>query len=265
MKITMLGTGHAMVNNCFNTCFIMEDNGKAMLVDTGGGYEILPRIGRAGYRLEEIHDIFISHKHTDHITGISWILRSFISRSRKNPDTLLRIYGNSDVMKYVSTLAELQFEESVTSLLGRNLFFITVEDKQKADILDNEVTFFDAHARKVPQYGFIMKDHNDDRYVFCGDEPLAEENFPLAEGCKLLMHEAFCMERDAGIFNPHKIKHSTVTDACQTAKRIMAENILIYHTEDWHMDTRKRDYTEEGRQYCDGRIFVPDDLERIEL
>ena len=73
MKITMLGTGHAMVNNCFNTCFIMEDNDRAMLVDTGGGYEILPQIARAGYRLENIHDIFISHKHTDHITGISWI------------------------------------------------------------------------------------------------------------------------------------------------------------------------------------------------
>ena len=26
MKITMLGTGHAMVSNCYNTCFIMEEN-----------------------------------------------------------------------------------------------------------------------------------------------------------------------------------------------------------------------------------------------
>ena len=265
MKITMLGTGHAMVNNCFNTCFIMEDNDRAMLVDTGGGYEILPQIARACYRLENIHDIFISHKHTDHITGISWILRSFISRTKKNPDTLSRIYGNRDVMNLVSTLAELQFEDSVTSLLGRNLFFITVEDGQKADILDNEVTFFDTHARKVTQYGFIMKDHKDDRYVFCGDEPLAEENFHLAEGCKLLMHESFCMERDAYIFNPHHAKNSTVMEACQTAEKIKAENILIYHTEDRHMDVRKRDYTEEGRDYFSGGIFVPDDLERIDF
>jgi hypothetical protein len=31
------------------------------------------------------------------------------------------------------------------------------------------------------------------------------------------------------------------------------------------MDVRKRDYTEEGRDYFSGGIFVPDDLERIEF
>lgn len=265
MKITMLGTGHAMVNNCFNTCFIMEDNSKPFLVDTGGGYQILPLIAKAGYKLTDIHDVFITHKHTDHITGISWILRSFISHSRKDPESLLRVYGNDDVINLVSTMARLQFGDNAMNLIDKNLFFITVEDRQEVSIIDNTVTFFDAYAKKVPQFGFVMKDHEGSKYVCCGDEPLAAENYSLAENCRLLMHEAFCMEKDAGIFNPHRISHSTVKDVCLKGSEIHAENVLIYHTEDHHMDTRKKEYTAEGREYFSGGVLVPDDLEQITL
>ena len=41
MKITMLGTGHATVTKCYNTCFTISENGKHFLVDAGGGNGIL--------------------------------------------------------------------------------------------------------------------------------------------------------------------------------------------------------------------------------
>lgn len=28
MKLTMLGTGNALVTECYNTCFVLEDEGK---------------------------------------------------------------------------------------------------------------------------------------------------------------------------------------------------------------------------------------------
>ena len=37
MKLTMLGTGNAVVTNCYNTCFVLSDDGKYFLVDGGGG------------------------------------------------------------------------------------------------------------------------------------------------------------------------------------------------------------------------------------
>ena len=36
MNITMLGTGNAMVTECYNTCFVLEDGDKHLLVDGGG-------------------------------------------------------------------------------------------------------------------------------------------------------------------------------------------------------------------------------------
>ena len=37
MKITMLGTGEAVVTKCYNTCFIIDDAGRYFMVDGGGG------------------------------------------------------------------------------------------------------------------------------------------------------------------------------------------------------------------------------------
>ena len=44
MKITMLGTGHATVTNCYNTCFTISENDKHFLVDAGGGNGILKQL-----------------------------------------------------------------------------------------------------------------------------------------------------------------------------------------------------------------------------
>ncbi|MBR0385314.1 MAG: MBL fold metallo-hydrolase [Erysipelotrichaceae bacterium] len=263
MKITMLGTGHAMVDNCFNTCFIIENNGQLFLVDTGGGYEILPRIKKAGYSFRDIHDVFITHEHTDHITGLMWLFRQFVSLSYKDPDVHLNIYGHHIVINIAETMFRLLFSVPSEKLINTKVFFHTVNDRETISIIGNDVTFFDAHAIKVLQYGFLMKDSHGHKIVCCGDEPLAKENEDLAEGCDLLMHETFCLSAEEDVFHPRFHGHSVVIDAAETAQRLNVKRLLMYHTEDRHMETRKERYTAEGRQSFSGTIYVPDDLETI--
>ena len=40
-KIIMLGTGSAMVTDCYNTCFLLKSENDCLLVDAGGGKEQL--------------------------------------------------------------------------------------------------------------------------------------------------------------------------------------------------------------------------------
>lgn len=40
-QITFLGTGHALVTKCYNTCFAITENDHLLLVDGGGGNKIL--------------------------------------------------------------------------------------------------------------------------------------------------------------------------------------------------------------------------------
>ena len=263
MKITMLGTGHAMVDNCFNTCFIIEDHDRLFLVDTGGGYEILPRIRKAGCEFADIHDVFITHRHTDHITGLLWIFRSFVSLSRRDPATCLNIYGHHEVIEIAETLFRMLF--SASELINVRLFFHVVGDRETLNIIGNDVTFFDTRARKVLQYGFIMEDGDGRRIACCGDEPLAEENRNLVKGCDLLMHEAFCLASEEDIFHPHAHSHSTCLETAQTAEDLKAKSLLIYHTEDRNMAARKARYTAECRQVFSGTIYVPDDMETVNI
>lgn len=75
MKLTMLGTGNALVTECYNTCFLLEDNGQLFLVDGGGGNTVLHQIRHAGYDWMDIRHIFVTHKHIDHLLGIIWMVR----------------------------------------------------------------------------------------------------------------------------------------------------------------------------------------------
>ena len=44
----MLGTGHALVTECYNTCFVISDSENHFLVDGGGGNTILKQLKDAG-------------------------------------------------------------------------------------------------------------------------------------------------------------------------------------------------------------------------
>ena len=69
MNITMLGTGNAMVTECYNTCFVLEDGDKHLLVDGGGGNTLLRQLKQAGFDWKDMREIFVTHKHVDHLMG----------------------------------------------------------------------------------------------------------------------------------------------------------------------------------------------------
>ena len=43
------------------------------------------------------------------------------------------------------------------------------------------------------------------------------------------------------------------------------QNLILYHTEDKNIARRKELYTGEGKKYFHGNLYVPEDLERIDL
>ena len=44
MKLTMLGTGNALVTECYNTCFVLSDGNDHFMVDGGGGMTVLHQL-----------------------------------------------------------------------------------------------------------------------------------------------------------------------------------------------------------------------------
>ena len=81
--LILLGTGNATVTKCFNTCFAIKTGEEYFLVDTGGGNGIMTQLEKAGIPMESIHEIFMSHEHTDHLLGLIWLIRMIATKMKK--------------------------------------------------------------------------------------------------------------------------------------------------------------------------------------
>ena len=129
------------------------------------------------------------------------------------------------------------------------------------------ITLKDYQRKAVNELKRKMIDmlNDTEKLTCCGDEPYNECEEKYAKGSKWLLHEAFCLYSEKDIFNPYEKNHSTVKDACEVAEKLNVKNLVLYHTQDNCIDKRKALYTEEGKQYFNGNIFVPDDLEVIEI
>ena len=62
-----------------------------------------------------------------------------------------------------------------------------------------------------------------------------------------------------------KKQHSKAKQHTQLAEQMGVKYQILYHTEDKNIACRKQLYTEEGRKYFHGNLYVPEDLEKIEL
>lgn len=266
MEITMLGTGHASVRKCYNTCFVISQNEEHFLVDAGGGNGILTILDEEKIAICQIHDMFVSHAHTDHMLGAIWMIRIIghdICNEKYEGD--FRVYCHKELTDILISICEMTLLPKVLNLFGKRIKFITVEDGDIHTILGKSIRFFDIHSTKIKQFGFTYDMDGELRLGFCGDEPLTEETLHNVKGCKWLMHEAFCLYSERDIFLPYRKHHSTVKDACEMAERLHVEKLILYHTEETHLAERKVLYSAEGKQYFSGELFVPDDRDRITL
>ena len=266
MKLTILGTGNAIVTECYNTCFVISDENQHFLVDGGGGNTLLSRLKNAGISFKDIHDIFVTHKHIDHLLGIIWIIRLVLQgKARKVHEGDVRIFAPKEVIDILVDLSMKLFNTKEVYYINNGLYFIEVDDKDTKTIIGKEVTFFDIHSSKDLQYGFSMKLDDTDVLTCLGDEPYNDTEYEYVKNAKWLLHEAFCLYSEADIFKPYEKHHSTAKDACVLATEMNVKNIVLYHTEDKTIRQRKELYTKEGQEYFDGNIYVPDDLDVIEL
>ena len=103
------------------------------------------------------------------------------------------------------------------------------------------------------------------RLCCLGDEPFSPLCRQYVEGADWLMSEAFCLYEDRERFQHYEKHHSTVLDAARLAEELGVKHLILYHTEDRTLETRKERYTAEAQKEYSGQVWVPDDLEGIML
>lgn len=266
MELTMLGTGNALVTDCYNTCFVLSENKEHFMVDGGGGSTVLGQLKKSGIDWKDIRTIFVTHRHIDHLLGIIWMMRMICQHMKEGEyQGEAVIYAHDEVIFLLKDLADKLLQPKETKFIGDRLHLVEVKDGESRKILGKKVTFFDIHSTKAKQFGFCMDLGNGEKLTCCGDEPYNKCEEQYAKNSKWMLHEAFCLYSEAEIFKPYEKHHSTVKDACELAEQLQVKNLLLYHTEDVNINRRKQLYLSEGTQYYHGKLYVPDDLEVLHL
>ena len=267
MKLTILGTGHGTATECYNTCFTISKSEKYFLVDAGGGNGILKQLKTAQIPYDKLIGMFVSHTHTDHIMGAIWIIRviarKYLVENYEKPFT---IYGNNEVIKAIRQVCDAVLPPKFNNLFDNKIKLKEVDTGDTTHILGNEITFFDISAQKVKQTGFYMMLNEAEKFTFIGDETCQESTEKYIENSKWLFADAYMAGEEAEEYNPIKRHHhSTVKFVASLCQRLNVKNVILSHTIDTNLQNRKRDFTEDAKKYFEGNVFVPDDLEVIEI
>ena len=275
-KITMLGTGNATVSGIYNTCFLLDTPSTKLMVDAGGGNGVLGQLKKVGMEIADIHHLFVTHAHTDHVLGVIWVIR--MVAQCKGYEGKLHVYSHDKVMKVIKTIIDMILAKEQLAKVAERVVFHELKDGDTFEVGDIHMQCFDIHSTKEKQFGFRaelpMSDASasagssaSDKLVLAclGDEPYNELNRQYVEHADWMMCEAFCLYADRDTFKPYEKCHSTALDAGKLAAELDIKNLVLYHTEEKTIATRKATYTQEAAENFKGRIVVPDDLEVIEL
>lgn len=260
-QITFLGTGHGMPTISVCASLLVEDNTTNLMLDTGGGHEILKAFHAAGKNPVDVQNIFISHWDSDHILGVVPMIRAFKTDPIRRPRT---IYCSQDVKAAIEGIFSLT-AHTYLKAVHEFMQFDVVADGDKRTIGDWSIQFFDINSIKTPQLGCTIQ-LGDKKVAFTGDEPLYERCLGYVDNSDVLLHEAFCTSDAADRFEPHEKQHGTAKEAGANAAKAHAGVLALFHMEDETLATRKSAYEADARSSgFTGKIYVPVDGDRLEF
>ena len=266
-KIIILGTGSGITINCYTLSALLENNkGNYLLIDTGSGNQILNHLKMKNIDINRIHDIFLSHKHIDHLWGIIPLLRYIMQQySKHNYSGILNIYCAEEIKEIVDMFIRETFHKAHEDLYKEIAKYHFCEDGKKFNIIGYEVETIDTESIECTQYGFKTTLNSGKTLAFLGDVPCSKNVYSRIKNLDWVLHEAMCLEKDKEKVKPHEKNHSTVKDVAIAMNNLNVKKLLLWHCIDNDIENRKELFTKEAKEYFQGNVYVPDDLDEIEL
>ena len=192
MEVILLGTGTPRPSfERFGSATLVKAGGQNFLFDVGRGATI--RLQQAGISPNQIDKVFLTHLHSDHISGLDdlWITGWVWQRQ-----DLLNVYGPVGTHQLVEGLrdayaADISYRVANVGHDDEKAKIDSIEIKPGV-IYENEGVTINAflveHAPVKPAYGYRIKFGNR-VVVISGDTTYSENLIKYAEQADVLIHE----------------------------------------------------------------------------
>lgn len=236
VEVTLLGTGTPRPSiERFGTSTLVSAGGKLLLFDAGRGVTI--RLQQAGITPDRIDHVFLTHLHSDHISGFDDLWITGWIWQRQDP---LQVSGPTGTGNFVQSLrqaydADITFRSTNVNLDATKAEIISQEINEGVVYDQNRVkvtAFLVDHEPVEPAYGYRI-DFGDRSIVISGDTTYSENLVKHSKKVDLLLHEI--ADASQSILNKNKrldsvlAYHTTPTEMVSILKQTQPRLAVLNH------------------------------------
>lgn len=247
-----------------NTSFLIKDWENNLQVDCGWWKTLTKKIKFNNIRF---NNLFITHKHTDHILWFFHLIRVF----NKYFLSWLNIYCSSDVKKTLIDISNSLWWQNKSLIEYDNVKFFEIDDLYEKNIWDFIIIPINLNSKKIEQHWFLLE-NKWKKILFFWDEAvwvLERTDLEKYIWVDYLIVESICTEsmaiRSWWFVNNEKITHITSKDAWKIANKLQVKNLILFHTMDIDEDNRQKLLIQDAKTEFDWNIIVPNSWDIIKI
>lgn len=270
LKIVLLGTGTPIIDLEREGAAIAIVYGKfVILFDTGRG--VVRRLVQAGLNPDQIYHVFLTHLHSDHITGLPDFMYTVGVMGR---DQALNIYGPPGTNRMVHHLKKA-FSEDVRVRVnglenGEPITYKIISHEIDQDVILNKnqvkISCFPVIHGEWVCFGYRIE-ADGKIIVISGDTAPSESLIENAKDCDILIHEVYSdsalRKRSENWQKYHKLMHTSSIELGQIAAQINPKKLVLYHQLYW--SGSDEDIIKDIKQNYSSEIISAKDLDEISL
>lgn len=266
-RIVFAGTGGGAHVMRGHAAYALEFGpAEALLLDTGGGFEVVRSLKVTNVDLAAIRYVFLSHRHSDHINGLEPLLLHialYALRTDRHA-AALAIIAHPVVLQAAKTLIATMasFAPHLLASRGATVTWIAAAPGVPLELRSGLTLTpfavdhppFDGSALGCAlafQYGGKPR-----RFVYSGDTRPTPALPKYAQDADILLCEAGGLDRDQEV--AHEIGHSTAGEVARMATACHVGSLFLTHVPDESLVGAMRD---EARRDYRGPLALPDDLD----